>query len=457
MAPAAMQLVAQVDSERTSADEVELVRLGNEPLQVRLRSLCCPPGDATPLVHSLALGSTIGRTGANIASSDLPASADCAHEEKADAVQNPPLDPILDLMPNLPPMESRADEDAFFTPSSQTAASRPQTPVITSFARDDPPKNRTVPDRGSMLPTESYSGSGLVSAFNASATAFPTGSSDIRGSDHAAAGSIDGGTIQSPMEAPLPNNDPVENARDTLPSFQPLIDALLHVKGSAHIKVLMFNLRSFPDVPHEMPAFEPWIDQAKALGLLVRNGDQLKIPPWILLSHASVDHASKVQTLSEVDQAYLGEHAVLVQSLCLQRAVGKAHGQSKCSDVSSWIRRQYPSWMTHTWNFREYLADGARRGLVTVDYPSTHPDGSVRLSDDWQHSLSSMRRFQPLRAFCAGQDRVNLSVVANDLKASHPGLIPSGAGKVRAYMDDAVAAGVVVYLDEQREWFRLAA
>jgi hypothetical protein len=444
MAPAAMQLVAQVDSERTSADEVELVRLGNEPLQVRLRSLCCPPGDATPLVYSPAFGSAVGQNSKapDIASSDLLApTVDRAHEETADAVPKLPSDGKL---------------------------------------------NPSLNHQGPMLSTESHSGSG---------TASPTGSPSLRSSVRAAESPIGEVTVLHPLEATLPDSGVVENAQDALSGFQPLIDTLLHVKGSVHIDVLFYNLRSRPGVPREMLPFKQWIQQAEMSGkLFVRDGNEIfpSIPSsreFLSAERTSISQAQSSSSpsspsssgttlalggttsatvrpsspspaisgvasatpiafeLTKMDKAYLGTHALLIQHLCQQRAEGKA--ELKCSDVSGWLRRQGPSWLTKSWKLREYLADAARRGLVAVDYPSTHPDGSVRLSEGW--------RFHPLRALCTGQARVNLSVVANDLKASHPGLIPSGAGKVRAYMDDAVAAGVVVFLDHQREWFRLDA
>jgi hypothetical protein len=400
MAPAAMRLVAQVDSERTSADEVELVRLGSEPLQVRLRSLCCPPGDATPLVYSPAFGSAVSQDSKapNVASSDLLAlPVDRAHGEKEDGVPKPLSDGMLDSSLNLPDMENRAGEDAFFTPPSQTEASRPRTPEITSFAGDEP-KNRTVPDQGPMVSTASHSGSGLVSA------------SDV-----------------------------------------PEVLGLLVRNGDEIVSSIPASTEN-PSTDRTSPA------RAPSSGMSLDSSRPASAAgPALSLTISRVASPAPAQTfeLTEADKADLGDHALLVQLLGQQRSDGKA--QSKCSFVSAWLRQQGPSWLTKRWKLREYLADAAQRGLVVLDYPPIHPDGSVCLRDDWENALLPLRRFRPLQALCAGRERVNQSFVATNVRALHPGLIPSGAGKVRAYMDDAVAAGVVVYLDEQREWFRLVA
>jgi hypothetical protein len=184
----------------------------------------------------------------------------------------------------------------------------------------------------------------------------------------------------------------------------------------------------------------------------------------------------------------------LVELLRSQRAEGRA--RTTCSYIATVLRRQNHPWVNKTWSPSEYINQAANLGLLTVDWSDTGADGWVTLSEYGRTatlpitaatvatpSTPSMgraatpstpstggaatlittgkkkaipKRFEPLRALFEqnGRDLLNGGVVG-ELRRSHPKLIPSGSGEVKAYIEDAITAGVVKYDGDRREWLKL--
>jgi hypothetical protein len=240
MAPAAMRLVAQVDSERTSADEVELVRLGYEALRVRLRSLRSSSADEV-----------------------LPAA--------------PPLRAYN--TPSLSVSESydRAGEDACITPPVQVTVPHSDGPKSTSSTAD------RLQAELSYAPSSCSHASSPVANDTpediAAASYLASPRLNERGQDVAQTST--GGTVDhSDAVSTTTEDDAQATARTGVANFQPLVDNLRRTPArSVHVQTLFFNICALPGIPKDLKAFEHWISEAEALGLITRTGDEASLNP----------------------------------------------------------------------------------------------------------------------------------------------------------------------------------
>jgi hypothetical protein len=238
MAPAAMRLVAQVDSERTSADEVELVRLGYEALRVRLRSLRSPSADevlsAAPPLHAH-----------NTAS--LNVSESC-HRADEDTGITPPVQATVP--------HSDGPESTFST-ADRLQAEHVYAPSSCSHA-SSPVANDTPEDFAAAI----YSGSPRLNE---------------RGQDVAQTST--GGTVDHSDAVSTTTEDGAQaTARTDVANFQPLVDNLRRSPArSVHVQTLFFNICALPGIPKDLQAFEHWISEAEALGLITRTGDEASL------------------------------------------------------------------------------------------------------------------------------------------------------------------------------------
>jgi hypothetical protein len=271
--------------------------------------------------------------------------------------------------------------------------------------------------------------------------------------------------------------------------FRPLLDALRDGKA-AHIEILFYNLRNMDGVPGQLPAFKDWVEQARVLGVIFADGDNVSLTApaplpqsesrdeTVLLTpstfHGQANTGSSKSPAGEVPAMFVP----LVQLLRSQRAEGRA--RSTCSYLVTVLRRKSYPWMTKTWSSQEYFVQAAQLGLLTVVWNES--DGWVTISEYGRivtlpavaaapaapaaptpkaakpatKKKASPKRFEPLRGLFAHYQRETINGgLVGELRKISPGLIPLGAGEVKLYTEDAIAAGVIKFADARKEWITL--
>jgi hypothetical protein len=305
---------------------------------------------------------------------------------------------------------------------------------------------------------------------------------------------------------------------DPLKRFQPLLDALTNSKTPVHTDILFYNLRSLPNVPIHAEGFRAYLKEAATLGLVYMDDMDVSLSPpipaqeletgeeTIILNKATfknTSHLSSAQPSAStqghgarnVTPSLPARFVPLLQLLRAQRAEGRA--RTTCSYIATRLRKEKPAWMGKNWTLAKYLTAAEERNLLAVKWndpkdadadgwvtlsqfgrsfpisdpdtsanpTSTHPistgtatttpSGSMPRGSRKAKPLTEHQRFEPLRnLFADGRTTLNGGMVG-EIRKLYPGIIPLGAGEVKAYIDAAIVARVVQFADDRKEWLTL--